>query len=461
MSRASKVSLLALFVFAVSFAALSQGVRITYQGSLKEDGLRPTGSYDFKFSLFDQASGGIQQGGSITNLAVEVVDGLFTTPMNLVVFDVVTGPWLEVGVRPGGTTGEFTLFDPRQELTSTASAVSAVFSLQAASLNAETGDQLNGYVDDRRVFHYRVFPDVDAAGLVVGAAGYSNVVNVASGSPANEIAGGVQGATIAGGGADQFYNDVEFGLQYLDRANVVGADFGTVGGGAGNSALGFASTVAGGFGNSIQPGAVNSTIGGGSSHRIAEGSAHTTITGGYNNDVGTDANYAIVAGGRDNAANAPNAFAAGTRAQASHRGAFVWADSEFNSFPSVRDDEFAIRAENGVRIQAGAANNALEVGSGGIKVTGAGVGTATPVFVHRATAGNISGHTTIIDNVHCNNQPDAILLVTHNWSKDTAADRYETYPFGVYYTSGQWRVFHEDFSAMPVGRAFNVLVIKP
>src|ERR1017187_3560954 len=115
----------------------------------------------------------------------------------------------------------------------------------------------------------------------------------------------------------------------------------------------------------------------------------------------------------------------------------------------------------GVRVNPGTTNN-LELVSGGIKVTGAGVDTATPVFVHRATTANISAHITFIDNPYCNGQPNAILLVTHNWSQDTAANRYEVSPVGVYYTGTGWAIFHEDdTTAMPVGRAFNVMVIKP
>jgi hypothetical protein len=101
--------------------------------------------------------------------------------------------------------------------------------------------------------------------------------------------------------------------------------------------------------------------------------------------------------------------------------------------------------------------------TGAFQVPGAGVGSGTPAFVHQAAAGNISSHITTIDNPYCNGNPGAILLVTHNWTQDGAPTRYETAPVGVYYDSGagKWTIFHEDLSAMPEGRAYNVLVIKP
>jgi len=54
--------------------------------------------------------------------------------------------------------------------------------------------------------------------------------------------------------------------------------------------------------------------------------------------------------------------------------------------------------------------------------------------------------------------PGAILFITHNYSEDGL---YETHPVGVWYNGSQWTIYHEDWAAMPVGAAFNVMVIKP
>jgi hypothetical protein len=89
-------------------------------------------------------------------------------------------------------------------------------------------------------------------------------------------------------------------------------------------------------------------------------------------------------------------LAAGRRAKALHDGAFVWADTTEADFSSTVSNQFAVRALGGVVINAG--TNSLELAGGGIRVTGAGVGTATPIFVHCATVGNTSAHVTYIDN---------------------------------------------------------------
>ena len=108
-------------------------------------------------------------------------------------------------------------------------------------------------------------------------------------------------------------------------------------------------------------------------------------------------------------------------------------------------------------------NTVLDLrGDGAIRVAGAGVASSGPVFIHRATVGNISGHITTIDNPLANGDPNAILLVTHNFSADTSVTRYEPNTVGVWYDGSRWTIYHEDTGvAMPVGRAFNVMIIKP
>lgn len=104
---------------------------------------------------------------------------------------------------------------------------------------------------------------------------------------------------------------------------------------------------------------------------------------------------------------------------------------------------------------------ALRVASGAIQVYGAGVNTSTPAFIHEATAGNISGSYTVIDHPMSNNSPGAILIVTPNFNPPGVSGGYNNHPIGVSYFNNKWRIFNQDAAAMPVGAAFNVLIIKP
>jgi len=62
--------------------------------------------------------------------------------------------------------------------------------------------------------------------------------------------------------------------------------------------------------------------------------------------------YSTVAGGSGNSAAGDYSFAAGSQACATNAGAFVWADTQNTNFCSTTTNEFSIRAQNGVRIQA-------------------------------------------------------------------------------------------------------------
>jgi hypothetical protein len=131
------------------------------------------------------------------------------------------------------------------------------------------------------------------------------------------------------------------------------------------------------------------------------------------------------------------------------------------SSPLTLDNQLAVRAANGIMIEGTTTTLDLR-GDGAIRVAGAGVASRGPVFIHRATAGSISGHMTTIDHPLANGDPNAILLVTHNFSADTSSTPYETSPVGVWYNGSKWVIYHENTSVpMPAGRAFNVMVINP
>ncbi len=75
-------------------------------------------------------------------------------------------------------------------------------------------------------------------------------------------------------------------------------------------------------------------------------------------------------------------------------------------------------------------------------------------FGHTATASTISNHLTVIDHSQLNGDPHARVIVTKSWRNGV----YHDDPIGVYYASGQWRIFNQNFDPMPVGATFHVLV---
>jgi hypothetical protein len=94
------------------------GPGFTYQGELRSGGSPITGYCDIQFKLFDAPSGPAQLGGTLTHFSLGLVEGRFTTQLNLGddLFDG-SARWLEIAVRCPAGSGDFTTLIPRQPIT--------------------------------------------------------------------------------------------------------------------------------------------------------------------------------------------------------------------------------------------------------------------------------------------------------------------------------------------------------
>ena len=122
----------AAFAFSALPSAFAQGTIFTYQGRLSENGIAANGIYDLRFAIFDAVTNGNEVGPAVTNSAVVVSNGLFTTALDFGAgaFDG-NSRWLETGVQTNGESG-FTVLSPRQPLTASPYAIQ---SLNAATAN--------------------------------------------------------------------------------------------------------------------------------------------------------------------------------------------------------------------------------------------------------------------------------------------------------------------------------------
>lgn len=105
---------------------------------------------------------------------------------------------------------------------------------------------------------------------------------------------------------------------------------------------------------------------------------------------------------------------------------------------------------------------ALFAANAGSGIAGA---TTTSVFTVTSTAANISSNYVMIDNPSTNNNPNAIVLVTHDY-ESLGLGVYLNKAVGVFYNysgpfANKWGVYLEDRTGMPVGVKFNVLVFNP
>jgi hypothetical protein len=174
---------------AAALAALPTA--FTYQGRLTDAGAPADGVYDLQFTLY---AGEARQGDPVVREDVAVTRGVFTVTLDFgsEVFAGGAARHLAIGVRPGASTGEFTLLEPRQPITATPYAVRTVSAARADRAGvAEDAEKLGG---------------VAASLYVLGAdARLSNARTPTAGSP-DYIQNGTTpqpGASfnVAGGGA--------------------------------------------------------------------------------------------------------------------------------------------------------------------------------------------------------------------------------------------------------------------
>ncbi len=171
-------------------AQAALGTAFTYQGRLTDGGKSANGTYDFRFRLFDAASGGSQVGSTVTRSGVRVAEGLFTVELDF--GDVFDGRalWLEVGVKKA-TESSYTVLG-RQKLTATPYALSA--------LSVRPGTTVQGALSSGRLLGaVNTATSGDAAALYgeVTAAGGAGVAGWNTG---NQGGYGVYGRNTASSG---------------------------------------------------------------------------------------------------------------------------------------------------------------------------------------------------------------------------------------------------------------------
>jgi hypothetical protein len=78
-------------------------------------------------------------------------------------------------------------------------------------------------------------------------------------------------------------------------------------------------------------------------------------------------------------------------------------------------------------------------------------------FIHAVNDSNRSDYLTRLSSPLLDNNPNARLLVTADWSRGSV---YDTHPFSVWYDGARWWIYHDDFAPMTNGLAFHVEVLR-
>jgi hypothetical protein len=198
MKRISTLFLFVLLLFAMTGSSLQDlaqaqsgdpntpqialDTSFTYQGRLQDNASPANDNYDLRFILYTADSGGSQVGGTLEKGDIPVSDGYFTVLLDFGP-NVFTGSmlWLEVGVRPGISTGSYTTLSPRMKLTAAPNALYAptsgnadlVDGLHAAAFSAvsHTHDAAVIATGTLSADRYSAYADLVAEGKIGSAAG--------------------------------------------------------------------------------------------------------------------------------------------------------------------------------------------------------------------------------------------------------------------------------------------------
>jgi trimeric autotransporter adhesin len=315
--------------------AHAQGTAFTYQGQLNDNGNPANGSYDLQFILFNVNQFGFPGAPILTNDAVPVSNGLFTTILDFG-GGIFTGTnfWIEIGVRTNGGDA-FVPLVPRQPITPTPYAITAKGLSGVVENNLIQGGVSLGTISGgggNTIQSGANFSTVGGGGnnVIQTGADHSTI----GGGSGNNIAPGAWESFVGGGQNNYIYShwsaiggglfntiqtnaDYSFiGGGYLNTVKM-NASYSAIGGGNGNqiqnnsidstisggfenTLSGLYSFIGGGSGNTIQAGSVEGIIGGGAGNTIQTNAGWSTIGGGIENTIQPYATYSTIGGGRNN-----------------------------------------------------------------------------------------------------------------------------------------------------------------
>jgi hypothetical protein len=284
---------------------------ITYQGRLTDANAPANGQYDLRFSVYPQDVGGAQQGSIVTLEDVLVANGVFTVQLNFGTAPFInsTALFIETAIRPGASSGAFTLLSPRQPLTATPYALKAI--------NAETATTATNAtsLDNVAASQYVQTTDArltDARPPVAGSASYiQNSLSQQSGSNFNITGNGTVGGSLSGNTVNSETQYNIGGSRVLTVSGIVGGNI-FAGSNAGNLTLtGNNNSFFGrDAGRSVTAGHDNSFVGEGAGFSNTTGNENSFLGEGvgFNNTTGNRNSFFGITAGYYNSTGGFNSF---------------------------------------------------------------------------------------------------------------------------------------------------------
>jgi hypothetical protein len=108
-------------------SAQAQTTAFNFQGRLNDGGNAANSNYDFRFKLFDSLAGGNQVSSTVDRANLQVINGVFSTVLDFGAGSFsASNRFLEISVRPAGSSNPHVILGARQQILAVPFAVQAV-----------------------------------------------------------------------------------------------------------------------------------------------------------------------------------------------------------------------------------------------------------------------------------------------------------------------------------------------
>ncbi len=131
------LSVVFIFFALAAHAAFAQTTAFNFQGKLNDGANPANGNVEMQFKLFDSLAGGTQTSATLARPNVAVINGIFSTPLDFgaAAFDG-SNRFVEIGVRPAGSSAAFTILNPRQPIFAAPYAIQTKNAAQLGGIDA-------------------------------------------------------------------------------------------------------------------------------------------------------------------------------------------------------------------------------------------------------------------------------------------------------------------------------------
>lgn len=174
-------------ILLIPVAALAQSTAFTFQGRLNDGSAAASGNVQLEVRLYDALTGGTQIGSTVNIANVPLINGVFSTELDFGAPAFDGSPrFLEIGVRPAGSSNPYTVLGPRHHLSSVPYSIKSGTSVSADSLSAVC----SGCIQDANISNVsgsKVTGEIPAQSVPTGSGNYIQNADTAGGAGRNAV----------------------------------------------------------------------------------------------------------------------------------------------------------------------------------------------------------------------------------------------------------------------------------